>query len=596
MRKVKWVFFGYLGLCLLVVAGIGVSFAITRTRDPNTNYATYGGNIKTLDPAEVSDEGVVALDGYVYECLYNYAYGEDKYRLEPELADGAPVLSPDGKTMTIHVKPGIHFYDPDHVVWPDGVGPELTAADLVYSWKRVCNFHLGVTAAYAQTFQGHIVGIDDWFNYTQSCPSTKEIDWSRPVEGLTAPDRYTLRIELADTYPQLTFNLALMQTAAVSRGAVEYWGEHFKNHPVGTGAYAMVKNLPDQQIVYEANPLYRGGSNVRSGTKLSDAERLPHVKRVQLTCLQESLPPWYLFLEGQLDASAIPKDTFGQAISSGTASLTPEMEREGIRLAKAADPWVSYVVFNMADPVVGKNKPLRQAMSMAFDRKRFIDLYLNGRGIPANGPIPPGFPTYDANRVHRYSTFDPAAARQKLVEAEQINGGPIPPLHILFGDTTTATTQEGDFFVTQMRQIGLNVVTDYKPYNVFLSMVDRKQAQIFLTGWVADYPDEQDFWQLFYGKNIGPGGLDSGNYANPEFDRLYEQTSAMSPSPARDALYRKMQDIILEDCPWMFQYYNETYELYHDWQNKPWLSDYGYGMKKYMTLDTEARTKWLKAH
>jgi oligopeptide transport system substrate-binding protein len=594
MRKVKWIFFGYLALCVVVVIGIGVSFAVTRARDPNTNYAAYGGNVKTLDPAECSDEGVVALDGYVYECLYNYAYGEDKYRLIPELADGQPVVSPDAKTMTIRVKRGIHFYDPDHVVWPDGVGPEVTADDLVYSWKRVCNFHLGITANYAQVFQGHIVGIDDWFAYTQSCEKASDIDWARPIEGLTATDRYTLRIKLVDPFPQVQFNLALMQTAVVSRAAVEHWGDHFKNHPIGTGPYAMVTNLPDQQIVYEANPIYRGGPDVPSGTKLSDAERLPHVKRVQLNCLQESLPPWYLFLEGQLDASAIPKDTFGQAIG-GTGALTPALEREGVRLVKEADPTVSYTVFNMADPVLGKNKPLRQAISMAFDRQRFIDVYLNGRGVPANGPIPPGFPTYDAGRVAPYCRFDVAAARAKLVEAERVNGGPIPPLHILFGDTTTATTQEGDYFVTQMRQVGLTVLTDYKPYNLFLAMIDRKQAQIFATGWVADYPDEQDFWQLFYGGNIGPGGLNSGNYANPDFDKLYDQTKQMPPSPQRDALYRKMQDIVLEDCPWMFQFYPVTYELYHDWQSKPWLSSYGYGLKQYMALDTAARSAWLKS-
>jgi oligopeptide transport system substrate-binding protein len=597
MRKVKWIFFGYLAACLLVLVGIAGSFAVTRQRDPGTSYGAYGENLKTLDPAECSDEGVIGIDGYVYECLYNYAYGVDQYRLEPELADGDPLFTPDQKTLTIKVKPGVHFYDPDHAVWSDGVGPEVTAADVVYSWKRVCNFHLGVTANYAMVFQGHVVGIDDWFNYTQSCAKPADIDWDKPVAGLAAVDRYTLRIKLVDPFPQLTFELATMGTAVVSRDAVQHWGDHFKNHPVGTGAYALSQHLPDQQIVFTANPVYRGGSNVRSGTQLSDAERLPHVKRVQLNYFSEELPPWYLFLEGRLDAGTIPKDTFGQAIAGNSASLTPEMQRDGILLEKSADPWVTYLLFNMADPVVGKNKALRQAMSLAYDRQLFIDRYLNGRGVPANGPIPPGLPSYDPQRVAPFCRFDLAAARAKMAEAVAANGGqPIPPVHVVFGDTSSSTTQEGDFIVTQMRQIGLTVLTDYKPYPEFLSMLDRKQAQMYVSGWVADYPDEQDYWQLFYGPNATPGGLNPGSYSNPEFDKLYERSSAMPPSPVRAALYKRMQDIVLDECPYLFMYYPISFQLYHDWRSKPWLSDYGYGFAKYTTLDSAARSKWLMEH
>jgi ABC-type transport system substrate-binding protein len=593
MQKMKWMFLAYIVMCLLMAVAMGVSFCLTRDRDPQTYYGTYAGNLKTLDPAEVGDAGAADLDGYVYECLYNYEYGSKSYRLSPELAEGEPVISTDGKTMTIRIKRGVHFYDPEHAVFPDGIGPEVTAQDVVFSWKRVCNFHLGVTANYAQVFQGHVVGIDDWFDYTQSCETPGQIDWNRPVAGLTPIDRYTLRIGLTSPFPQLQFNLAMIPTAVVSRAAVENWGGRFKNHLVGTGPYAMTQYLPDQQIVYTANPVYRGGPDVPSGTVLSNTDRLPHVKRIQLNCFDETLPPWYLFLQGKLDASAVPKDTFAQAISSQTGKLTAAMRKDGIDLVTYPEPQVLYIGFNMADPVIGRNKPLRQAISLAFDRQSYIDLYLNGRGVPANGPIPPGFPTYDASRKAAYCRYDLAAARDKMREAERINGGPIPPLHILFGQTTTIATQEADFFVTQMHQIGLTVLADYKPYGTFLSMLDRKQEQIFSLGWVADYPDEQDFWQLFYGKNCGEGGLNLVNYQNPAFDALYEQSSTMASSPPRTALYSQMQNIVLEDCPWIFMLYPVKYQLYHGWESQPWLSDYGYGYAQYTQLDYAARTAWL---
>jgi ABC-type transport system substrate-binding protein len=592
----KWIFFGYLMLCILVVAAIAVSFAITRDRDPYTNYTSYGGDIKTLDPAEIGDEASGTIAGDVFECLYNYKYGAPKYELEPELADGNPVNSPDGRTMTIRIKPGIHFYDPEKAVFSDGVGPEVTADDFVYSWKRVCNFHLEVTVNYGQMFQGHIVGIDDWFAYTQSCKSAADIDWNRPVEGLKALDRYTLQVKLVDPFPQFQFNLAMVPTAPVCRKAVEFYGDHFKDHPIGTGPYYIEQNLKEQQIVMQANPLFRGGNDVPSNNTLPADQRLPYVKRIQFNLFQDDLSRWFIFLQGLLDANDIPKDTFNQAIHISSGELTDEMKQQGIKLTKDPSPEVLYTGFNMADPVVGKNKALRQAISLAYDRQKFIDLYLNGRGLAANGPIPPGFPTFEANRKAEFCRFDLDAARAKLKEAEAFNGGPIPTLHILFGDTTTATTQEGDFFVTQMKMIGLTVEAEYKPWPRFLQMVDEKQAQIFDLGWVADYPDEQDFWQLFCTKYAGPGGLNSCNYSNPTFDALYDKSSVMSASPERDAIYKQMQDIVLDECPWVFKLYPVGYGLYHNWENDSKPMDYGYGFKSRLQIDFKARSQWLKSH
>jgi ABC-type transport system substrate-binding protein len=297
-----------------------------------------------------------------------------------------------------------------------------------------------------------------------------------------------------------------------------------------------------------------------------------------------------------LDANSIPKDTFEQAVHLSSGELTEEMKQQGVKLLKEPEPYVTYTGFNMADPVVGKNKPLRQAMSMAYDRAKYIQLYLNGRGVPANGPIPPGFPTFETDRIDPYTQFDLDKARAKIKEAEVINGGPIPTLHMLMGATDTGATQDGDFFVSQMKQIGLIVEVDYTTWARFLQMIDDKQEQIFGLAWSADYPDEQDFWQLFYGKNSGPGGLNSSNYTNPAFDALYEKTLVMGPSPERDRLYKQMQAMVLEDCPWAFMYYPVGYLLYHDWELNHRVMDYGYGFRANLKIDFAKRSNWLKHH
>jgi ABC-type transport system substrate-binding protein len=253
----------------------------------------------------------------------------------------------------------------------------------------------------------------------------------------------------------------------------------------------------------------------------------------------------------------------------------------------------------MQDPIVGKNKPLRQAMSMAYDREKYIKIYVNGRGTPANGPIPPGFPTYDPNRVDPYTQFNLAAAREKMKEAEAINGGPIPELTLLIGGTETLMRQNAEYFVSQMAQIGVKVRFQLNTWARFQEMVDDKQAQLFGLGWDADYPDEQTFLHLFYSKNAGRGGDNAVNYINPAYDKLYEEASVMERSPKRDELYRKMEEIVNEDCPWLYEFYPIAYGLRYDWIHGAKPMEYGNGQRMswmYLSIDAKARAEWFRTH
>jgi ABC-type transport system substrate-binding protein len=565
---------------------------MTPARDPNTFYAAYGADIKSLDPAEINDTESDAIASAIFECLYNYKYGVEPYELLPEIAADLPQVSADGLTVTVHLKRGIRFYDPEKKVFPEGAGSEVKAADLIYSWKRVANFHLA-SSQYSGIFEGRIEGLDDWFKYTEHTPA-EQINWDRPVAGLQAPDDYTFVIKLTEPDPQLRYNMAHTPTAVVSRKAVEYWGAKFKEHPVGTGAYVLRQHFKEQRIVLTANPIYRGGPDVEVGAAISEAERLPHIQRVQYDYFLENLPVWLLFRQGMFDVGGIPKDSFKQAIAGG--ELTPQMFKDGVVLTKLPAPEIFYYGCNMDDPVVGKNKPLRQAMSMAYDRKAFIEIYENGRGLPAIGPIPPGFATFDAKRVNPYTYFNLEAARGKLKEAETIQGGPIPELTLLMPGTDTAIRQDAEFFASNMQQIGLKIKIEYRNWARFQAMVDAKQAQIYALGWVADYPDEQTFLQLFYGKNVGNNGINSANYKNPAFDALYEKASVMNPSPERNQLYQQMSDIVMEDCPWLMMSYPVAFTLHYDWLGNVKVSEYSRNNRMYQTLDSAQRTAWLKHH
>jgi peptide/nickel transport system substrate-binding protein len=145
-----------------------------------------------------------------------------------------PEYSKDGTAMTIQLRKRIRFYDPWKKVWPDGIGPEVKAKDVIYSFKRVCDFNQA-SPIYSAVFQGQIVGLDDWWDYTKRV-GPGHVDWDRPVTGFQILDEYTIRLVMPQPNPQMIYNLAAMWTGIVSKDAVDYWKGDFRWHPTGTGA------------------------------------------------------------------------------------------------------------------------------------------------------------------------------------------------------------------------------------------------------------------------------------------------------------------------------------------------------------------------
>lgn len=588
MRKVKWIFFGYLAFIAVVVLTIGVSFSVTPPRDPNTLHCVYIANIKSLDPAICNDEVGIEVLSNIYENLYDYENGVKPEVLFPRLAAEMPVVSDGGKTLVIKLRKGIHFYDPWKEVFKDGVGPEFKASDVIYAWKRVADFHLACPN-YSTVFQERIIGLDDWYAYTEKTPKEK-VDYDRPVEGLTALDDYTLRIKLTKPSPQFRLLMAYLASAPVCRQAVEHYGERFKHRPVATGAYYLEQELSDQRLTLVANPIYRGRADVDGTSVVPEGQRQPKIKRVQFDYFQEQIPVFYLFQQGLYDITRIPKETFSDAVDPETQEVKPEMRARGIKLIKTPEPMLFYYGFNMNDPVVGKNKPLRQAMSLAHDREAYIKIYWNGRGIPADAPIPRSFPIYDSKLVSPYAHFDLEAAKRKMVEAIKINGGPIPKLKLLMSDTGTVNRQQAEFFVSEMQKIGVTLEPEYNTWARYQELVDARETQVFTAGWGADYPDEQTFLQMFYGKFAPAGGVNGTAYNNPEYDALYVKASVMEPSPERDVLYKKMCAMVNEDSPWAYDYCRVMYRLQYDWLSDVKVMDFGCTVKnEFLSLDVKKR-------
>ena len=139
---------------------------------------------------------------------------------------------------------------------------------------------------------------------------------------MEALDDYTLRFKLTHPNPQLIFHFAQEMSGVVCKQAVDYYGEKFRQHPVGSNAYALMDNLPEQRLTYVANPIYRGQPDIdgEHAIPLDDPKHMPHVQRVELDYFAEELPIWILLQQGLFDAAGRHPKGFDARRGCGRAS------------------------------------------------------------------------------------------------------------------------------------------------------------------------------------------------------------------------------------------------------------------------------------
>jgi oligopeptide transport system substrate-binding protein len=545
--------------------------------------------LKGFDTAQAGDSISVAIQGQIYEPLFQYSYLKRPIQLEPLLAESMPEFSADGLTCTIRIKKNVFFQDDECFTQTKGKGRELTAADFIYSYKRLADMNNSSTGWWI--FDGRIAGLNEFRTYTKS---TKTPDYDRKVEGLKAIDRYSFQIKLIKPFPQILYVLAMPYSAAIPREACETYKDEFLNHPVGTGPYRLERWVRGSQIILVRNQNFRnelypseGMPEDRTNGLLADAgKKMPFIDKIIYQVIIEDQPLWLNFLKAKLDFSGIPKDNYDSAVSKDR-QLTKQMLDKGIRLVITPAPVVSYIGFNMDDPLLGKNRLLRQAMSMAFDRTRYIELFSNKRALEANLPLPPDFEGFIPG-YRNPAGYNLEKANKMLALAGFPEGKGLPVFNYDLGSTDTTTRQGADYFIQQMAAIGIRINVSSYTWPQFLERVKTRTSQIFGLAWEADYPDAENFLQLFYGPNSSPGA-NNVNYNNPEFDRLYEQASGMLSSPARTALYEKMARMVTEEVPWILLTSRIDFRLRYIWMKNYKPVNFTYNNIKYFRIDTALR-------
>jgi len=523
--------------------------------------------------------------------------------------------------------------------FPETGTRELIANDFVYEIKRLAHPRLHCPIYGLMT--EYIVGLREFGEQLRSADQELRkqagedsfLDLNNyEINGVEVLDRYTYQVKIKGKYPQFLYWLAMPFFAPIPPEADRFYsqpGMDKKNitldwYPIGTGPYMLTENNPNLKMVLERNPKFHGEKYPGEGEPgdreagfLDDAgKELPFIDKIVHSLEKEDIPSWNKFLQGYYDASGISSDSFDQAINfnaAGEAGLSDTMANKGIDLVTAVGTSTFYMGFNMEDPIIGGDSPsatkLRRAIAIAVDFEERISIFLNDRGIAAQGPIPPGIFGYRAGKEginpYIYDWVDGGPKRKPIEKAKELlaeagypNGRDVQngkPLTLYFDTPASGPDAKAqlDWLRKQFKKLNIQLVIRSTDYNRFQDKMLKGTAQIFEWGWNADYPDPENFLFLLYGPNakIGKNGENAANYANKEFDKLFEIMKNMGNGPERQKIIDQMMEIGRHDGPWLWGLHPKNFSLYHSWYHNAKPNLMANNTLKYKRIDPELRAQ-----
>ncbi len=579
-----------------------------------------------------------------------------------ELRNGADSAQAAFSVYEIRIRPGMRYQPhPAFATRPDGtpryvpIGDreaggihelrdltetgtrEVKAEDFVYQIKRLA--HPRLHSPIFGLMTEYIVGLKEYGERLKGVSDAmvkqgRKDPWldlrEHPLEGVEVVDDYTYRVRLKGKYPQFVYWLAMPFFAPIPFEADRFYSQPAiaaKNitldwYPVGAGPYMLTVNNPNRRMVLERNPNYFGetypaegeGDDAANGLLEDAGKPIPFIDRAVFSLEKETIPYWNKFLQGYYDASGISSDAFDQAIqmgSGGEVTLTDEMREKGIQLKTAVAPSTFYMGFNLLDPVVGgetvEARKLRQAISIAVDYEEYISIFANGRGIAAQGPLPPGIFGYRDGEagINRY-VYDwvggeprrkPIEVAHKLMEEagypnglDRKTGAPL----VLNLDATARGPDDKarlDWMRKQFAKLNVNLVVRATDYNRFQEKVRKGNAQIFQWGWNADYPDPENFLFLLHGAQgkVKSQGENASNWVNADFDRLFERMKNMDNGAERQQIIDQMTEIARREAPWLWGLHPKEYGLAHAWVKNRKPNQIANNLLKYQRIDAVRR-------
>jgi oligopeptide transport system substrate-binding protein len=474
----------------------------------------------TLDPHLVQDSTSAEYVVHLYSGLVRL---DRDLQVVPDLASRWEV-SADGRTYRFFLRPEATFAD----------GRAITAEDVIYSLERACSPELG--SPVAEAYLGDIVGVAE-----------RVAGRAESISGLSAPDASTVSIQIdapkAYFLAKLTYSTAFVVDRAQVQGADDTW----MRNPNGSGPFVL-ESLDRDKIVLARNERYYGPR--------------PGLERVEYHT--GSGLPMTMYENDQLDIVGVPPSELARITDpdnalSGEYRTAPELS-------------VQYLAFNVARPPFD-DVLVRQAFARAIDKDKLANLVLNGTATPARAILPPGLPAFDPD--YPGLTYDPQAARELLAQSRY--AGKMPPIVLAISGTGGYMPADTRAILAMLKEnLGVEVTVEQVDWPDFLHDLTLQRDAMYTSGWIADYPDPQNFLDLLF---HGASPQNHMGYNNPQVNDLLERARVEQDTAQRQALYRQAEQQIVEEAPWVPLTHGVSYILV-----KPYVAGYDPGPGLYPWL------------
>ena len=468
----------------------------------------------TLDPATVQD---ATSAEYVVHLFSGLVSLNADLEVVPDLATHWDILE-NGRAYLFHLHQDATFGD----------GTPLTADDFRYSIERALSPALGSPVALG--YLGDIVGAEAF----------SEGEAER-LSGLEVVDAHTLRIEIDAPKAYFLAKLTYPTAFVVDQRQLEGQDERWMLQPNGSGPFVLAE-LSRDRIILERNERYHGD--------------LPKLQRV-IYELGGGLPIT-MYENDQLDITWVPASELDRVLDphhplSRDLRIAPELSTQYLAMHVDRPPF--------DDPAV------RRAILHAIDRDLLAELVLNNSVKAARGILPPALIPEGDDPAQAIMTYDPALARELLASSRYAAEGEMPLLVLTTVGTSGHLGGVPRAVLAMLEEnLGLEMLVEQVEWSDFLQGLNRERYGMLLSGWIADYPDPQNFVDLLFHSASGQNHI---GYDNSEVDALLEQARIEPDDERRAALYQEAELLILADAPWVPLAHGVSYSLV-----KPWVQGY----------------------
>lgn len=452
-----------------------------------------GGDSTSLDPITTTEGEAYKVTINIYETLLNY--GDQDTTINPGLAEKWDV-SDDYLKYTFHLRQGVKFHD----------GTDFNADAVVYNFNRWMN------------------GNDEQFPYYSMFGGYKN-DEGHVIKEVKAVDENTVEFDLKRPQAPFLKNIAMSAFGIASPAAIEKYGDDFRNNPVGTGPFKFVEWKQNDKIVLEKNPDYW-------------QKGLPKLNKLIFRVIPENAARLNALTKGEIDVM----DGLNNS-DEDTVKNNPDLQ-----VIERPSNNIGYIGLNTTKKPLD-NKLVRQAINHAVDKKTIIDAFYGGKALPAKNPLPPSIEGYN-DAIQEYP-YDLEKAKALLKEAGYEKGFEIDLWAMPVARPYMPEAQKvAEVIQESLSKIGIKAKIQSVDWATYLEKARKGELDIFMLGWTGDNGDPDNFIYTLLDKD----SIGSNNYAQYSNDELHDiliEAQTEADQAKRNELYKKAQEIIHEDAPWV---------------------------------------------